>query len=233
MSGLKKALFLLLAMLSFHSVIAKEGQIVKANNTEVSSRWITYYEQSEKHDKPKPTLVKAIDFFKAENISIGHALDLGCGIGKDTAYMLQNGWIVTAVDAEVTAQEFFNKKIPSEKSDQVKFIVSTYEEYPFSEEVNLVNASYALPFCSPSEFDNVMSRITQAISSGGRFAGQFFGLNDTWSKRPNMTFLTKEAILKYFKNSYHIEFFQEKEWDGASASGPKHWHVFDVVAKKI
>ncbi len=60
---------------------------------------------------------------------------------KDTAHMVKNNWKVTAIDAEKTAEEFLKKKIPSEKLDQVNFVVSKYEDYLFSEKVKLINAS--------------------------------------------------------------------------------------------
>jgi hypothetical protein len=55
--------------------------------------------------------------------------------------MVKNNWKVTAIDAEKTAEEFLKKKIPSEKLDQVNFVVSKYEDYLFSEKVKLINAS--------------------------------------------------------------------------------------------
>lgn len=38
------------------------------------------------------------------------AIDLGCGVGRDTIYLLHNGWKVLAIDKEDT-KEFILKKI--------------------------------------------------------------------------------------------------------------------------
>ena len=46
----------------------------------------------------------------------------------------------------------------------------------------LVNASFALPFCPPAEFPGLWRRIVDSILPGGRFAGQFFGPNDDWAR---------------------------------------------------
>lgn len=78
-----------------------------------------------------------------------------------------------------------------------------------------------------------MQRITQAISVGGRFSGHFFGPEDSWSTKDSMTFLTKDEVLRFFSSSFVIEYFEEKEWDGVSGSEAKHWHKFEIVAKKI
>lgn len=198
---------------------------------ETESKWLNYYEWTSKSDKPWPTLSQAVQSFNEEEELERTAIDLGCGVGKDTAHMVKNNWKVTAIDAEKTAEEFLKKKIPSEKLDQVNFVVSKYEDYLFSEKVKLINASYSLPFCSPKNLGDVMQRITQAISIGGRFAGHFFGPEDSWSKDDSMTFLTTKEVLQFFADSFVIEHFEEKEWDGIS--GAKHWHVFDIIAKKV
>ena len=66
---------------------------------------------------------------------------------------------------------------------------------------------------------------------GGRFAGQFFGLRDSWANEKEMTFHSEDQVRALFKN-FEIERFHEMDEDGTSASGPKHWHVFTVIARK-
>lgn len=47
-----------------------------------------------------------------------------------------------------------------------------------------------------------------------------------------MTFLSKEKVLNLFKNFEIIE-FHENEKDGKTALGiTKHWHTFDIIARK-
>ena len=47
-----------------------------------------------------------------------------------------------------------------------------------------------------------------------------------------MTFLTKEQVIELFKNFDIIE-FKEIEKDAFTGLGKmKHWHIFDVIAKK-
>lgn len=194
---------------------------------------VNYYEWSSNRNKPWSTLSQAIQAFNNEGELERTALDLGCGGGRDTAYMVENKWKVKAVDKEKTAEEFLMKKIPPEKTYLVNFVVSKFEDYLFAEKVKLINASYALPFCSPNHFGEVMQRITQAISVGGRFAGHFFGPEDSWSTDNSKTFLTKKEVLHFFSSSFVVEHFEEKEWDGISGLGVKHWHVFDIIAKKV
>ena len=67
----------------------------------------------------------------------------------------------------------------------------------------------------------------------GYFVGNFFGLNDYWcSIKEDMTFLSKEQFIDLFKDFEIIE-FHENEKDGKTGFGKiKHWHIFDVIARK-
>ena len=68
----------------------------------------------------------------------------------------------------------------------------------------------------------------------GYFVGNFFGLNDSWTKiKKEMTFLSKEQTLDLFKNSFEIIHFNEIEKDGKTGLGKmKHWHIYNAIAKK-
>ena len=47
-----------------------------------------------------------------------------------------------------------------------------------------------------------------------------------------MTFLSKEQVIDLFKDFDIIE-FHENEIDGKTGLGNiKHWHTFDIIAKK-
>lgn len=48
-----------------------------------------------------------------------------------------------------------------------------------------------------------------------------------------MIFLTKEQVIKLFEG-FEIVRFNEIEKDGMTGIGNiKHWHIYDVIAKKI
>lgn len=64
--------------------------------------------------------------------------------------------------------------------------------------------------------------------------GNFFGLNDSWAKiKEQMVFLTKEQVLALFKDSFKIIHFNELEKNGKTGlEEMKHWHIYNVIAKK-
>ena len=48
-----------------------------------------------------------------------------------------------------------------------------------------------------------------------------------------MVFLSKEQVLELFTNSFEIIEFNEVEKDGKTGLGKiKHWHIYNVIAKK-
>jgi len=97
---------------------------------------------------------------------------------------------------------------------------------------DLVNASWSLPFCPPAMFGAVWEQIVDALRPGGRFCGQLFGEQDEWATEDDMTFHTREEAERLFV-VFELDRFDELEEDGKTALGtPKHWHVFNIVAKK-
>jgi len=48
-----------------------------------------------------------------------------------------------------------------------------------------------------------------------------------------MVFLSKEQVLELFKNSFDIIEFNEVEKDGKTGLVKmKHWHIYNIIAKK-
>ena len=100
----------------------------------------------------------------------------------------------------------------------------------------LINSSFALPLCPPEVFHPLWHRITRALEPGGRFAGQFFGTRDSWNTGPDakdgFTFLSAQGARDLLA-PFETEMFEEEEDDSTTPRGKrKHWHVFNIVARK-
>ena len=59
-------------------------------------------------------------------------------------------------------------------------------------------------------------------------------MRDSWVNiTEQMVFLSKEQVLELFKDSFEIIEFNEVEKDGKTGLGKmKHWHIYNVIAKK-
>ncbi len=192
----------------------------------MDNTWKEYFEQT-KNNKPRPLLVKSIEFVKEKDI----ALDLGSGAFNDVNYLLSAGFShVVAVDKVSVADNIIKNFLPT----TVSYVISRFEDYNFMENnFDLINAQYSLPFIEKESFNKVFEKIVKSLKPEGVFVGQFFGDRDEWNKGDGkMTFHTKEEAKALLKGLEVIE-FAEEEKDGNTAAGTvKHWHVFHFIVVK-
>ncbi len=186
-----------------------------------------YYDNSQS-DKPRNNVKYLIDYIQN---SPGNAIDLGCGAGNDTVYLIKNKWNVLAIDRE-DVEKRISDRLSKEELKKFKFQIQDFENLQL-EESNLIVSNYSLPFCNKERFKEMWNKIKTSILPNGYFVGNFFGQNDDWySTRPKMTFLTKEQVVDLFKE-FEIIRFKEIEEDKLTGLGKmKHWHTFNVIAKR-
>jgi SAM-dependent methyltransferase len=186
--------------------------------------WTQYYEANDDRP-PRPMLLDALASFPAP----GDAVDLGCGSGIDTVAMLDEGWRVFSTDAEEEAIRRLGARVPPASRDRVRMLVARMEEVELPP-ADLIWAGFSLFFCDPLRFPDVWGRIGTAVRPGGRFAGELLGERDTWAPDDGITSFARADVETLF-DRWSIERFEEEENDGEACSGPKHWHVFHVVAR--
>jgi len=175
-------------------------------------------------DDPRQTLLEALARFAAP----GLAVDLGAGTGRDTAELLRRGWRVVAIDHEAEAVERLRTL---GAGPELEVLQARFEEADWPP-CELVNASFALPFCPPEAFPALWEKIITSIRPGGRFCGQLFGDHDDWAGSGVVVQTRDElgALLAPFD----VEFLDEFDGDGSTAVGTrKHWHVYHLVARKL
>ena len=193
--------------------------------------WVAYY-TNVANRPPRATVILANKL--SENMSgEKYALDLGSGSGRDTKFLLENDWSVLAIDGEKVGINTLLQSIGGKYKEKLETQVRTFEKLKLNQRFDLINSSYALPFCKPEYFPDLWMKITEAIKIGGMISGHLFGIHDQMAKNTNMNFHSKEDVSKLFEN-FQFEFFEEEEKDGPTASDNiKHWHIFHIVAKRI
>lgn len=189
----------------------------------VSHDWGRFYTFT-KDSPPWPLLVRAASLASRN----GRALDLGAGAGRDTRYLLQQGFQVTAVDADARSVAILTA-LPD---TNLRVVHSSFEDFGFAT-YDLISSQFALPFIPRDHFPEVISRMKAALAPGGIFAGQLFGIHDQWNTPGSTTtFLSRAEAESILADLETLE-FTEEDADGHVADGsPKHWHVFHVLARK-
>jgi SAM-dependent methyltransferase len=185
--------------------------------------WHDYYEANEGRE-PRDRLLEVLATYAAP----ARAVDLGCGAGIDTLAMLARGWHVFATDAEEEAIARLRQRVPAKIEDRLVTRVSPMEEVELPQ-ADLLLASFSLFFCDPARFGDVWRRIGDSVAAG-RFVGELLGDRDTWAPEDDISSFT-EAEARALLDGWSIERFDEEDEDGEACSGPKHWHVFHVVAR--
>ncbi len=95
---------------------------------------------------------------------------------------------------------------------------------------DLVLANYSLPFAGEDEFAHIWSLLRESLRGGGIFAGQLFGDDDDWAARDDVRVHTAEDV-RALLSDWDVVEVTEHQRDGGSGLGPKHWHVFDIIAR--
>jgi trans-aconitate methyltransferase len=159
------------------------------------------------------------------------AIDFGCGAGVETRALLRAGWHVYAIDgAPGTRQRVLTT---TEGSDQARLTIEVSDFHDLAElpAADLVYAGYSLAYIHPRTFPVVWSLIRASLRPGAWLAVNFFGERDSWAANPEETFLS-EARARALFDGLDIVSFSEQDEDGPAYGGPKHWHVFNVIARR-
>ncbi len=186
-----------------------------------------YYDNT-KNAKANYTVRKFIEL----NVEPGNAVDIGCGAGRDTVCLIKKGWNVLAIDIE-NVESLITSKLSEKELKQFKFSRQKFE-YIKLETNNLIVANFSLSFCNKNNFKKLWDKINDSMLKEGYFVGNFFGVNDEWKKtKVEMTFLNKGQVIELFKDFKIIEFKEVEKDDFTGLGNMKHWHIFNVIAKKL
>ena len=195
-----------------------DGEIMK-NATE-------YYQNSIKRDRPSRLLA---DFFRLKlekNLKEKNAIDLGCGAGNDTVFLLEKGFEVTAIDSEPQVKEVLSRR--AENQQNLNVVIDDFSKVQLLK-ADLINANYSLFFVK-KDFNEMLRNVLKSINKNGYFVGNFLGKEDDWNK--SKTTLDKDELLNYFSKFKIVYYSEEKYYKDTLTKKNKFWHVYNIIAQK-
>jgi tellurite methyltransferase len=160
----------------------------------------------------------------------GRAIDLGSGAGADTRALLRRGWRVLAVDREPAAIALLRGRVPPGQLPLLTAVPADFTELALPP-ADLVHCGWSLPHVPAARFDPLWSRLRGALCPGGWFVGQLLGDRDSWAGGPLSTSVDRARLATLLSGLIVVR-TTEVEYDAGSYEGDKHWHYWDVIARR-
>lgn len=130
-----------------------------------------FYENT-KNAMPHDNIKKFVEM----KTKTGNAIDLGCGAGRDTIFLIKNNWNVTAIDREDT-QNIIEANLNTEDLKKFKFMCQNFENIKLYKN-DLIVSNFSIPFCSKNYFNDFWNKIVKSINNGRILCWEFL-----WFKR--------------------------------------------------
>lgn len=182
----------------------------------------TNYQNKTYGDEACKLIIDFLDKYKVDS-----AIDLGCGSGNETVYMVKNGIKVLAIDRQLN-QDFILNRLSDSEKQLISFKESSFEDVELPK-TKLLTAFFSIPFCNPNNFDELWTKIYNSIEDNGYFVGQLFGDRDAWNVVESINTFSIDKVKEYLKN-YNIIKLEEIEY--VRESDNKKWHFYDIIAQK-
>lgn len=195
-----------------------------------SSDWQAFNSARARTGGVRPLAVKAVDALAAgrDGIEGLHAIELGCGAGLETRYLLEQGLSADTLDIDPTVAPELSRLSELGPHTHRTMPIEEWDPLPAAD---LVLACASLPFVPRQAFPLVWSRIREALQPGGILAVDLFGDRDTWAS-PEGTYLSRREVGELLVGLEVVE-LEERDEDGQAFSGPKHWHAFTLIARRV
>lgn len=194
--------------------------------------WGEYYEKYK--DAPRTRALDiAVQKFCNDR---GCALDIGAGNLRDSKYLLDQGFVVVAVDPSPLSAKFAQEL----NNPSLTLISKIIEQYEFPKDhFSVVNAQGMMFHFLEPTFSSVIQKVKDSLKSGGVFCTEFMGERDGWNYPGTTKTITTREQLKDHLEGFDIVFEKDVENDAVpvfaemqGSSEPKHWHIIKIIAIK-
>lgn len=177
----------------------------------------TYWSDNIKNNKTDFLKDNWMEKYKNEinNLEYKVAIDLGCGIGQDTKWLLDRGFDVTSCDISDIALNKLKELVPNSKTMQV----DVKEKLPFDDNsIGLINANLSIHYFNMETTIKIFNEIYRVLKPNGLFIGRMNSdKNDGYIKE------TTKEIEKDFYYDYgrYFRLFNKEQFNMLT----KEWKI--------
>ena len=155
------------------------------------------------------------------------AIELGSGAGIEARFLAESGFHVHAFDGDPSVRPQLDMLRDAHGIAPVIADLETLDALPAAD---LILSCATLPFLRREAFGPLWRLVREALRPGGVLAADLFGDRDDWAGTEG-TFLSRGEVEDLLDGLEVLE-LAEEERDGRSFAGPKHWHTFQVLARR-
>lgn len=141
------------------------------------------------------------------NVQLKKAIDLGCGLGQDTRWLMDKGFDVISCDISEVALNKLKELIPNSKTMQIDI----KEKLPFEDNsIGLINANLSIHYFDMNNTIKIFNEIYRVLSKNGLFIGR---MNS--DKNEGYIHETTKEIEKNFYYDYgrYFRLFNKEQFD--------------------
>ncbi|WP_344661212.1 class I SAM-dependent methyltransferase [Catenulispora subtropica] len=162
------------------------------------------------------------------------AVDLGCGLGRESDALLRAGWRVHAVDFAPNTEENLHATTREQDRERLTVEVRSFADLAGLPDADLVYAGFSIPYIPRDVFDRLIGVVRTAVRPGGLFAANLLGVNDGYRAEhgEEFTFLDEDEVRSLLFPGWDLVRLDIEDYDGRAYSGPHHWHLFHLVARR-
>lgn len=158
--------------------------------------------------KPNPALKKYIQLF-----SIGKALDIGAGEGRNSIFLVKNGFEVESIDKNKECLEKI-KNLTEKHNLAIKTKCCDIKNFRFEKDkYSLVIATFSIDFLKKSEINIILDKIKTSLKINGFVYLSVFSIKD-----PMYKLIIGKGLKQVEKNTFYLakhktyrHFFTKKE----------------------
>lgn len=143
------------------------------------------------------------------------AIDLGCGIGQDTKWLLDKGFDVVSGDFSDRALNKLKEIIPNSKTMQIDI----KEKLPFEDNsIGLINANLSIHYFSMENTIKIFNEIRRVLKPNGLFVGRVNSDKNEGYIQENTKEIEKNF---YYEDGRYRRLFNKEQFDTLT----KDWNV--------